>query len=356
MKKKIVQAAGAVLASVLLVSPILAAPSVQDLKEDKAEAETEVSSLQKELADTLEKIKRLEDSIVKKQEEIDIASERLEEAANKQAEQYDSMKLRIKYMYEEGNDTVVETLLSAENFSDFVNKAEYIQDVHAYDRDKLEEFEKTTKKVEKLRDGLKKEADVLRASQRDLETEKANLNDTIESKKTEIATLDGKIREALEARKREEEARRKKEQEARRREEEARRRLPAGPSSGGGSSYVPPQGGDGMAVVNYARQFIGNPYVYGGNSLTNGIDCSGFTQQIYAAFGVSLGRTTWDQEKAGVEIPFSQARAGDLILYEGHVGIYNGSGGLVHASSPSVGIIESGSCTYRPIKTVRRVL
>ena len=110
-------------------------------------------------------------------------------------------------------------------------------------------------------------------------------------------------------------------------------------SSSNNSSYVPPQGRDGAAVVAYARQFIGNPYVYGGNSLTNGIDCSGFTQQIYAAFGVSLPRVDSEQALCGVEIPLSQAKAGDLLCYYGHVGIYNGSGGIIHASSPGVGIV-----------------
>lgn len=119
---------------------------------------------------------------------------------------------------------------------------------------------------------------------------------------------------------------------------------------------MPPQGTDGAAVVAYARQFLGNPYVLGGNSLTNGIDCSGFTQQIYAKFGVSLGRTDSSQAYAGVEVPLSQAQAGDLLVYYGHVGIYNGTGGIIHASAPGVGIVEWSDCTYRQIRSVRRVL
>ena len=87
--------------------------------------------------------------------------------------------------------------------------------------------------------------------------------------------------------------------------------------SGAGSS-------SGNAVVGFASQFVGNPYVYGGNSLTNGIDCCGFTQQIYAAFRVSLPRVDSEQALCGVEIPLSQAKAGDLLCYYGHVGIYNG--------------------------------
>ena len=115
-------------------------------------------------------------------------------------------------------------------------------------------------------------------------------------------------------------------------------------------------GGKRQEIVDFALQFVGNPYVWGGTSLTNGADCSGFVQSVYAAFGVSLTRTTYTQMYDGVGIPFSEAKAGDLIVYDGHVGIYNGSGGLIHASSPSVGIIESASCTYRPIIAVRRVL
>ena len=119
---------------------------------------------------------------------------------------------------------------------------------------------------------------------------------------------------------------------------------------------MPPQGSDGWAVVQYARQFIGYPYVYGGNSLTGGIDCSGFTQQIYGAFGVSLPRVDSAQAACGVEIPLSQAQAGDLLCYWGHVGIYNGSGGIIHASAPGVGIVEFSNCQYRSLKCVRRVL
>lgn len=111
----------------------------------------------------------------------------------------------------------------------------------------------------------------------------------------------------------------------------------------------------GQAIVDYACQFIGNPYVWGGTSLTNGADCSGFVQSVYANFGISLPRTTWDQEYAGVGISYSEAQPGDLILYEGHVGIYMGDGQIVNAINPSkgIGIIPA---TCMSIKTVRRVI
>lgn len=111
----------------------------------------------------------------------------------------------------------------------------------------------------------------------------------------------------------------------------------------------------GQAIVDYACQFIGNPYVWGGTSLTNGADCSGFVQSVYAHFGISLPRTTWDQENAGTAISYDQAQPGDLILYEGHVGIYMGDGQIVNAINPSkgIGVIPA---TCMSIKTVRRVL
>lgn len=111
----------------------------------------------------------------------------------------------------------------------------------------------------------------------------------------------------------------------------------------------------GQAIVNYACQFIGNPYVWGGTSLTNGADCSGFVQSVYANFGISLPRTTWDQERVGTGISYSEAIPGDLILYEGHVGIYMGNGQIVNAINPSKGIgIIPATCMN--IKTVRRVI
>lgn len=111
----------------------------------------------------------------------------------------------------------------------------------------------------------------------------------------------------------------------------------------------------GQAVIDYACQFIGNPYVWGGTSLTEGADCSGFVQSVYAYFGISLPRTTWDMENAGYEVSYEEAQPGDLILYDGHVGLYMGDGTIVNAMNEADGI---GICsaTYAPIITVRRVL
>ena len=94
----------------------------------------------------------------------------------------------------------------------------------------------------------------------------------------------------------------------------------------------------GQAIVDYACQFIGNPYVWGGTSLTNGADCSGFVQSVFAHFGISLPRTTWDMENVGTAVSYDQAVAGDIILYDGHVGIYMGNGQIVNAINSAKGI------------------
>lgn len=376
MRRRIVQAfISAMLISALAGVPVFAS-TLEDMQADKAQAESEASTLQEQLTQTLEKINTLEKDLETKQGEVDQAGVDLEEAAAKQTDQYEAMKLRIKYMYEEGDSSFWEAILSSTSFSDFINKAQYIQDVHSYDRTKLNEYEETTKEVEELKESLQEEYTQMQIMQTELETEKASLSATLEEKQDEIAQLDQSIQDELAAR-----------QEAERRaQEEAAQAAAAqeaaqnqnqnnggnsgnntnndnnssnnggGSSNSGGGSYVPPQGRDGWAVVAYARQFLGNPYVWGGNSLTNGIDCSGFTQQIYAAFGVSLPRVDSAQATCGVEVPLSQAQAGDLLCYDGHVGIYNGTGGIIHASSPSVGIVEFPNCQYRTLKCVRRVL
>ena len=179
----------------------------------------------------------------------------------------------------------------------------------------------------------------------------------------------------------EEAARLKKEEEERRRAEEAAKEAlkqqqaankPASkPSSGnqsgsnsgnssnnqGGSSNDSASTADlGQQIADYAMKFIGNPYVYGGTSLTNGADCSGFVQSVYKHFGISLPRTSGEQGKSGRAVDgLDNARPGDLIWYSGHIGIYIGDGKIVHASNPKNGIIISNA-TYRTILGIRRIV
>ena len=112
---------------------------------------------------------------------------------------------------------------------------------------------------------------------------------------------------------------------------------------------------NGQAVVEYAKQFLGNPYVYGGNSLTNGTDCSGFVKGVYAAFGVSLPRTSAEQRQVGYAVSLENIQPGDIVCYSGHVGIYAGNNTLIHASNERTGITYTSPVTYRPVLAVRRI-
>ena len=127
-------------------------------------------------------------------------------------------------------------------------------------------------------------------------------------------------------------------------------------SESSSSSSSSSSSGSGSSVVNYATQFVGNPYVWGGTSLTNGADCSGFVQSVYANFGVSLPRTSYEQQNTGTEVSYADAQPGDLICYGGHVAIYMGNGQIVHASNSRDGIKISDNAAYRTITSVRRLV
>lgn len=171
---------------------------------------------------------------------------------------------------------------------------------------------------------------------------------------TDYVTAESKAEE--EARLAKEEAERKAAEEAARKaSQKAAQKSSGSKSSGGSSNYSAPSGSGGAAVANYACQFVGNPYVYGGTSLTNGADCSGFVMSVYAQFGISLPHSSSGMRSVGYEVSQSEMQPGDIICYSGHVAIYVGNDTIVHASTPSTGIKYTSPAAYKSIITVRRI-
>lgn len=124
-------------------------------------------------------------------------------------------------------------------------------------------------------------------------------------------------------------------------------------SSSSGTTVTATGSGTGTDIANYALQFVGNPYVAGGTSLTNGCDCSGFTQGVFSAFGINIPRSSYSQAEGGVEVSYDRIQPGDILYYGGHVAIYIGNNQIVHASTPSTGI-KISNASYRSIITIRR--
>ena len=199
MNKHGIRLITAVVTSSMIVTPVLAAPSVDDLKKEKASKQNEVSSLQSQLTTLMGKVNTLESELIQTGEDITKAQSDLVVAQKKEKEQYAAMKKRIKYMYEAGNDSAFETLVTSEDFTDLLSKAEYVQNVHSYDRKQLQEYVETKQQISDLKDSLEKDQKELESKQVEYEKQGDNLNNLITSKSAEVANLDSEIQAAAEA-------------------------------------------------------------------------------------------------------------------------------------------------------------
>ena len=414
---------------------------IDQLYSAKQQLQDEINSLDANLVNVMVSIQTLEGDISNKEADIQQTQADLQKAQNAKDKQYAAMKQRIQYLYEKGgNEAWFQMMMSADNLSDLLTKAEYTQKMYDYDRQSLEKYANTITQVTNLGNQYQQEKAELEGMKQEYEAQSVDLQNQIDTKKANSADCDNEIAyaqemaneyanliqeqqaeiEQLEAERiaAEEEARRQAEAEAAAAaaaEEEAAQQeqedqtvydedgneVDASEAAENGDTVYDEDGnevdpsqtttetttedsgssdveydeygnvidsdntvdpdtvdtsssGSGSSIVDYATQFVGNPYVWGGTSLTSGADCSGFTQSVYAKFGYSLPRTSYEQQNWGTEVSYADAQPGDLICYGGHVAIYMGNGQIVHASNSRDGIKISNDATYRTILSVRR--
>ena len=333
----------ALITSSLVVTPVLAAPSVDDLQKSKASAQSEVNSLQSQLQSIVSKITQLEADLTTKGEEIIQAQADLEQAQEDEKTQYAAMKLRIKYMYEAGDATALESLVSSEDFSDLLSKAEYVQSVHGYDRDKLEEYVATKQKIADLKEQLETEQSQLESMQAEYETEESNLTTLIDSKQAEVADLDSQIQEAAEKAAKEEEERQKKAEEERQKQLQAASQNSTTTNSNSGNSNSSSSSNSNKgnsssssssssgsyvsgSTVSRAYSALGKPYVWGAAG-PNSFDCSGLVSFCLTG---RYSHTYSSSDFVGLT-KVSNPQPGDICVRVGHVGVYIGGGQMIHA-------------------------
>lgn len=376
MNKHGIRLITAVVTSSMIVTPVLAAPSVDDLKKEKAAKRSEVSSLQSQLTTLMGKVNTLESELIQTGEDITKAQGDLEVAQEKEKEQYAAMKKRIKYMYEAGNDSAFETLVTSEDFTDLLSKAEYVQNVHSYDRKQLQEYVETKQQISDLKDSLEKDQKELESKQVEYEKQGDNLNNLITSKSAEVANLDSEIQAAAEAAAREaaeraaREAAEKAAKEAERQQAAASNNnnaastsnrnnttsssssssssAPAAtkPSNSSSSTTTSGTNANGGSIVSRAYSQLGKPYVWGASG-PDSFDCSGFVSYCltgsYTRLGTTLTFMGWTR--------VSNPQPGDVVTTATHCGIYIGNGQMIHAPHTGdvvkVGPVQSGMIYVR---------
>ena len=354
--------------SMLFTRPmqVSAVRSISEIEEEQSSIQSELNGLDADMVSLVTDMTNLESQITSKTQEIADAEATLAEAQAAVDQQYASMKVRIQYMYENSDENIMTVLLESGSISDFLNRLENINAVYTYDRTVLGNYQAAKDEVEDLKASLEEEKASLEANKTQLANQQAQLNAMISEKQGEMADIKSELADA-------------KALAARQAELERQRQLAAltnntnnsnnggsgntggntGGSTNSGGNLNPSNttGVSGSAVVAFANQYVGYPYVWGGIDPNTGADCSGFVYYVLKNFGINYGRlTSYGWRSVGQEVSVNNMQPGDIVCYAGHVAIYAGGGRIVEAQSTSAGITNNRSVYCHNIITVRRVL
>lgn len=359
---------------------------INGLKDQQQTTADDIKNKSAKLDEILAAQKKLQTDITSKQAEIEQNQKDLAAAQEKQQEQYDAMKKRIQFMYENSaEDNIWTAIIESNGITDMLNRIEYVSDVYDSDRALMDSYQAAVEQVKEIGTKLDKDMNELTAMQDDYEKQQADVEAAIvalENQKEQYAsqiaqaqqqadnyqniiTAQGKIIQEQEAA-----------AAAAAAAQAAAARANSSSSSssydgggagkggsiagdyaaGGGKNPGASTGVSGSSVVSYAMQFVGHPYVWGGNSLTNGVDCSGFVHEVYAHFGISTPRYSQAFKSVGQAVSFDNIQPGDVVVYPGHVAIYAGGGVIVEAQSTKAGITANRSVQCHTILAIRRLV
>ena len=311
-----------------------------EAKKELEEAKEELSEAQQELTDVLADIAEIEVKIETKEDEIQENENALSDAKEQEEYQRSLMESRIQYMYENNGSSMLEVILESGSLGELLNKVEYMTTVYNEDRQLVEEYGQIVSDIEEIEKALEEEYESLKEQNDAYEERQEELEALTKELKNEVSDYEEEYEEALSL------------------VSKYKSALSSSASSSNTSSSETSSSASvsTSSIVAYARQFIGYPYSYGGNSLTGGIDCSHFVYQVLKNTGHYSGsyRTSSGWRSAGYAVSKSEAQAGDILCYSGHVSIYSGNGMQIHARNRKSGICET-SVSWGSVIAVRRV-
>lgn len=353
---------------------------INGLKDQQQITADDIKNKSAKLDEILAAQKKLQTDITSKQAEIEQNQKDLAAAQEKQQEQYDAMKKRIQFMYENSaEDNIWTAIIESNGITDMLNRIEYVSDVYDSDRALMDSYQAAVEQVKEIGTKLDNDMNELTAMQDDYEKQQADVEAAIvalENQKEQYASQIAQAQQQAENYQNIITAQGKIIQEQEAAAAAAAARANSSPSSssydgggagkggsiagdyaaGGGKNPGASTGVSGSSVVSYAMQFVGNPYVWAGNSLTNGVDCSGFVHEVYSHFGISTPRYSQAFKSVGQAVSFDNIQPGDVVVYPGHVAIYAGGGVIVEAQSTKAGITANRSVQCHTILAIRRLV